>query len=78
MVMIGRDEKYFFTSNFFAHHLNNDRENFPDINRGNYHEHYERISHEGHDSESSTEPESTSITEVELCRLDIEPEKCSE
>lgn len=76
--MIGRDEKYFFTTKFFTRHLNNNRENLPDINRGNYDEHYKRIGHERHDGESSTESESASIAEIKLCRLDIEPEKCSE
>ena len=76
--MIRCNEKYFFAPKFFARNLDNNRDDFPDIHEWDDDEDDKRISHECHDSQSATEPEGSGISEIELCRLDIEPEKCCE
>lgn len=79
MVMIGCDEKYFFTmTRFLARDLDNHRKNLPDVDERDDDENNECIGHQRHDRESSAETESTRITEIELGGLDIEPEKCRE
>lgn len=77
MMMIWSDEKYFLAmTHFFASNLDNHRGDFPDIDEGNNDQDDKRIGHKGYHGESTAEPESTSISEIKLCRLDIEPEKC--
>jgi len=76
MVVVGSDEKYFLSfSKFFTRNLNYNRNNFPDIDERDDHEYHERIGHESHNCESSSESERTCISEIELCGFDVEPQK---
>jgi hypothetical protein len=76
--MIGRDEKYFFTmTKSLTRNLNNNRNNLPNIDKRYNHEHNQSISHQCHHRKPTSETESSGVSEIELCGLDIEPEKCS-
>lgn len=79
MMMERRDPEYLFSiAQFFRCDLNNDREDFENIDSRDDYENKECIRHHRDDSEIRPECKGPNIAHIELGGFNIEPEKCDQ